>query len=91
MLTRRSLLRRAVGALAAGTLAGVSRWLPAPKAEDRLVLPEPVPIVVDHDKFLREFYMPGWLDMIEERAKSEAVWAALKKQAARRRMTTKFT
>lgn len=48
MLTRRSLLRRAVGALAAGTLAGVSRWLPAPVA-DRLVLPEPVPLAVDRD------------------------------------------
>lgn len=49
MLTRRSLLRRAVGALAAGTLAGVSRWLPAPKAEDWFVLDEAIPIVVDRD------------------------------------------
>lgn len=49
MLTRRGFFRRAVGALAAGTLAGVSRWLPAPKAEDRLVLPEPVPLVVERD------------------------------------------
>lgn len=47
MLTRRSLLRRAVGALAAGTLAGVSRWLPAPKAEDWFVLDESIPIVAD--------------------------------------------
>lgn len=49
MITRRSLLRRAVGALAAGTLAGVSRWLPAPAvaAKNRFVLDEPVSIVVD--------------------------------------------
>lgn len=51
MLTRRSLLRRAVGAMAAGTLAGVSRWMPQPVA-DRLVLPEPVPIVADRSSFM---------------------------------------
>lgn len=49
MLSRRDFFRRAVGALAAGTLAGVSRWLPAPKAEDWFVPDEAIPLVVDRD------------------------------------------
>ncbi len=51
MLTRRSLLRRAVAAVAGASLAAVSRWMPsAPAAKaDDFILDEPVHVVPDRD------------------------------------------
>ena len=47
MLTRRSLLRRAVAAVAGASLAAVSRWMPGPGDDEWIELPEGVPIVED--------------------------------------------
>lgn len=49
MLTRRSLFKRALGAIGAATLAGVSRWLPVGHPDGDL-LDEP-----DFDAAIREW------------------------------------